>query len=432
MTATALTHTSAELRERCLELGDKVRELREAPASKRDDAWMKDLRTATAELAATDMEFSIRHRMEDYDMRSAAWDAIVEAEKRKPDPAEGGAGTRNVTGEEARTFGEMFVASDAYTEQRTGPRSGEFTLPEGRSLLGVIGEQRTLLTSSEDDGAAGGLFVPRGSPFLANVRRQRLFVRDLIPATPTNLNSVPYIRELSPAVNEGGASAVSEGSAKPEVTMQFEEADAPVRKIAAWIPVTNEVIDDAPTLRGYIDGRLLYMLALREEQQILAGTGTAPQLKGILDYTGGTLNIQTQAFSADAITTVGLAAGKIEVVDGYADGIAINPTDYWALITDRHSEQFDAGFSTGLPFGGPPTTLWGLPAVRTRAMTAGTAIVGAWALGAQIFDRLAATIKTTDSHDDYFIYNKTVILAEERVAFAVHRPDFFVSTDLTA
>jgi HK97 family phage major capsid protein len=61
-------------------------------------------------------------------------------------------------------------------------------------------------------------------------------------------------------------------------------------------------------------------------------------------------------------------------------------------------------------------------------------LVGSFRLGATLFDRMAATVRTSDSHSDYFVANKVAILIEERIALAVHRPDFFVETtiDLTA
>jgi HK97 family phage major capsid protein len=57
--------------------------------------------------------------------------------------------------------------------------------------------------------------------------------------------------------------------------MEFTPALAPVVKIAAWIPVTEEILEDAPTLAGYINTRLAYMVDLREEAQILNGPAPA-------------------------------------------------------------------------------------------------------------------------------------------------------------
>jgi HK97 family phage major capsid protein len=286
-------------------------------------------------------------------------------------------------------------------------------------------EIRTLLTTATTD-PAGGLFMPVGTPLPPLRRRMRLFVRDLISVTGTTLNSVPYIRELNPATNEVSATAVAEGTAKPEVTMQFVQADAPIRKIAAWIPITQEIADDAPTLRGYIDQRLAYMLALREEAQILNGNGTAPALRGILQTSG----IQTRSAGADKLTTLGLAIGDVENVDGEADGIAMNPITFWTMLTTRSATEYDVGQGATGPFGSVPTGVWGIPVIRTRQVAANKAIVGAWRLGATIFDRESTVIKTTDAHSDYFVLNKLVILAEERLGLAVNRPDLFVDTTL--
>ena len=280
---------------------------------------------------------------------------------------------------------------------------------------------RATITSAEP---GGGAFLPQApNPIAPNVRQMRMFLRDVLSVQQTNLSSIPYIREVSPASYEYSASAVSENTAKPEVVLDWSLDDAPVRKIAAWVPVTTEIIDDASTLQGYIDGRLAYMLAVREEWEILNGSGTAPHLKGILQYS----DLQTQAYtSTDRMITLGLAIGKVESVDGEADGIAMNPTDYWSMITTRQANAFDGGGSGPVPYAAAPGNPWGLPVIRSRGITAGSAIVGSWRMGATLFDRMQTTIKVGNQHSDYFTNNKVAVLAEERVALAVHRPDFFV------
>jgi hypothetical protein len=51
-------------------------------------------------------------------------------------------------------------------------------------------------------------------------------------------------------------------------------------------------------------------------------------------------------------------------------------------------------------------------------------------MGGQIFDRAGITVRSSDSHDDFFVKNKVAILAEERLAVAWYRPDFFVDCDI--
>lgn len=421
---------SHELRTVAIETASKLRELRVKPEADRSDKWADEVRTTTQQLLAIDAEERVTSRNEQQEMALLRWEAdVAEAVERaaKGDKYEG-RGPTAATGDhtaERRSAGDMFANSPEFRSwiEKSG---GNGTSP------GVNIEARTLITTSQVDTTEGGLFMPRGTPFLGNVDRRRLFIRQLLPNGNTELNSVPYIREVNPRSQETQATSVAEGTAKPEVQMQFVEADAIVRKIAAWIPVTNEILADAPTLRSYVDARLGYMIQVAEENQILNGTGNGADLRGIRNTTG----IQSQtAVSGDFPATLGLAISLIENVDLEADGVAINPIDYWTMLTTRHANRFDGQVIGSMggdpsPFGAPNFETWGLPTVRTRAMESGKTLVGAYRLGAQILDREGMTIKTSDSHVDYFINNKVAILIEERLALPVYRPDAFVVTTL--
>jgi HK97 family phage major capsid protein len=394
--------TLIELREQLLEHGDRIRELRQRGRDERTTNWSQDIRETRDIIYALDAE-----------MR------IAEMAANLPGPS---AGTLNFDRPEFRTAGELFTQHDDFSEWvKRGARG---------SSPGVEIERRNLLsTVVSGDGAS---MLPKGSPFIeaGALSRRRLFIRDVIAGGSTTLNSIPYVRELNPRANEGGASAVPEASAKPEVVMQFDPDDAPVRTIAAWIPVTMQVLEDIPTMRSYVDGRLGYMIALREEEEMLNGPGTGARVRGILQQSGR----QTQSFVTDRPTTIGRAVGLVENVDGEADGIAINPVEFWSMATTRYSTQFDGtggSTSNASPFGAPPATLWGLPVVRSRSVAVNKAVVGAWRMGAQVFDRSTVQIRVTDSHSDFFTSNRLVILAESRLALAVHRPDFFVECTLS-
>lgn len=365
------------------------------------------------------------------DVRSAVtfihnYDAVYTAMERGVIPVGSGptAGTAQLN-PGYQTLGQMVAEDAQYQALRAdhgaaSARSASMDIPG--SIFNHNEAYRTLVSSGTGSNDSG-LLLPKGQPLLPQPRQRRLFVRDLISVQETGLASVPYIREFNPEVNVLGASSVAESLPKPEVQLLWEADDAPVRKIAAWVPVTTEIIEDVPTLSGYIDTRLAYMLAVREELQILNGSGASPQIKGILNFTG----VQAQAFIAgDPMATLGRAIGKVEAVDGEADGMAIEPVTFWAMVTTRYANQFDGGFGSGVPYGQPPVNPWGVPVVRSRAVAANTAIVGSWAMGATLFDRMQTTVRVGNQHSDYFTTNKVAVLAEERVALAVVRPDFFV------
>ena len=413
----------AEVRSKLSEAARYGLDLQRTPADKRGKEWADDVRSAVDFVNLFDaVERGLKAEAEAKAQAEADERAKKAEEQRRRRGVSGPTAAFESLDEERISAGREVTSSEGYAE---------WAERGGRGLFET--EVRTLLLSENTDPAAG-VWRPVGTPTLrpGTERRQRLFVRDLLSVQPTGLSSVPYIRELNAATNETGATTTSEGSAKAEVTMQFVQVDAPIRKITAWIPATTEILADAPTLRGYIDNRLAYMILLEEEAQVLSGNGTAPNLRGITETTG----TQTQsAVAGDVPATFAQAFGKIENVDGDPDGVAMNPLDFWGAIGTRHTTQFDNGFSGNQPASVEIGSLtWGERVVRTRSLAEGSAIAGSWFLGATLFQREGVSIRVGDQHSDYFTTNKVAILGEERVGLAVHRPDFFVEVtiDLTA
>lgn len=319
-----------------------------------------------------------------------------------------------------RSAGHRVVEDEAFAAwAKSGARGNSPTV-----------ELRDLVAEGDANGSA--TLLPVGQPYLVDQRRRRLFIRDLIGVQGTTLSSIPYVREKNSVANSLSASTVAEGTTKPEAKIELTPDLAPVQVIATTIPITTQILEDGVTLVGYINGRLVYMLKIREELEILAGNGVSPDLKGITTYA----DIQTQAFTTDVLTTIGNAIAKVELVDGFADGIAMNPADFWAMATHRvagGSNSAGGGVFDAASFTQAPANfVWGLPAVRTNAMTVGEALVGNYAMGATLFDRSQSGVRVFEQHADYAATNKVLLRAEERVALAVNRPDFFVECDLTA
>ena len=71
-----------------------------------------------------------------------------------------------------------------------------------------------------------------------------------------------------------------------------------------------------------------------------------------------------------------------------------------------------------------------LPVVATNAMAEDKFLVGAFRLGAQVFDRWLARVEVATENEDDFIKNLVTILCEERLALAVYRPQAFIYGDM--
>jgi len=188
------------------------------------------------------------------------------------------------------------------------------------------------------------------------------------------------------------------------------------------------VLADEPQLRSIIDNELLYGLRLQEDAQIISGAGTGENLTGITATTG----IQTYNWSAGAFTPVPdtkadaiRRAATLSFLAYYEPtGVVMHPNDWEDVeLTKDSNGQYLVAVSVAL--GGEPR-VWRLPVIETPAIAEGTCVVGAFGTGAQLYDREQASIRISEQHSDFFIRNAIVVLAEQRLALAVKRPEAFV------
>ena len=111
-------------------------------------------------------------------------------------------------------------------------------------------------------------------------------------------------------------------------------------------------------------------------------------------------------------------------------GVVLHPND-WEDIELSKDEQGQYLVAVSVALGGQPR-LWRMPVVDTPAIAEGTALIGAFGTGAQLYDREQASIRISEQHADFFVRNAIVILAEQRLALAVKRPEAFVKVTFDA
>lgn len=312
-----------------------------------------------------------------------------------------------------QTLGEQFTANEDFTAWAQRP-SSRFSM-----------DVKSAITST--GGSAGDLIIPDRVPGIKAPGLQRLTIRDLLSWVRTTSNSVEFVRETGFTNN---AAPVSENPAglKAESNIVFEADSAPVVTIAHWIHASKQVLADIPMLQGYIDGRLRYGLKLKEEVQLLKGSGVGLNIDGIYtqatDYANPGVTVQNET----RIDRLRLALLQVELAEAWADGIVISPID-WAAIeltkTDDNAYLFANPRGQNLP------GLWGRNVVPTVAMDADDFLVGAFGGGiaAEGHDREDVTVSVATQDDRDFVKNMVKILMEERLALTVYRPEAFVKGD---
>ncbi len=263
--------------------------------------------------------------------------------------------------------------------------------------------------------SAGALVQPQMNPGILMPGLRRLTIRDLMAQGRTVSNAIDYVREN---VFTNSAAPVAEGALKPESQLTFTKETANVKTIAHWIQASRQIMDDAPMLESYVNGRLLFGLDLVEEVQLLNGDGTGDNLIGV--------NKVATAYDADLDAAGDTRADKIahaifQVTESEfeASGIILNPRDWHAIALLKDA---DGRYIFGGPAAFAARVMWGLPVVATKAQAQGTFTVGGFDLASQIWDRMDATIEISNQDRDNFVKNMLTILCEERLAVTHYRP----------
>ncbi len=329
-------------------------------------------------------------------------------------PGGNGGPDRNMVDSRGKSLGQLVSESWAYKNRAQMDSKGRFSC----KLDGV--DVKTLLTTAGSPG-----YVPANprTDLVVPYPNRRPMVADLIPTTNTDLQIVKWMEQVTFTNN---ASQVAEGGQKPESALDWDEKTVQLRTIAHWMPVTKQQIDFVSQLMSLLDNDMRLMIQLQEENQILNGNGSGENLTGFLSHA----NLQTQAFSVNNADTILKAITKVTWTGyGTATGIIMNPTNWEAI---RILKDSDNGYVLGSPLVDVTPRLWGIPVVVTNAITAGTALVGDFVLFSHLWRHDGIQVDVTDSHSDFFIYNKLVIRAEEYVALQIKRGSAFVqATGLT-
>ncbi|MCY1333638.1 phage major capsid protein, HK97 family [compost metagenome] len=329
---------------------------------------------------------------------------------------------------------QAMLANEKRDHGNDAPKTAGQLVAEGLKEKGVnsslrgshrVAMPRAAITSIT--GSGGALVDPERLPGVVTPPQRRMTIRDLVAPGTTDSNAIEYVRESG---FTNAAAPVSEGTAKPYSDLTFELENAPVRTVAHLFKASRQILDDASALQSYIDARARYGLMLVEETQLLYGNGTGANLHGIIP--------QAQAYAAPSgvsvtaeqrIDRIRLAILQAQLAEFPASGIVLNPID-WALI--ELTKDAENRYIVGSPQNGTTPTLWRLPVVETQAIVQDEFLVGAFALGAQIFDRMEIEVLVSTENDKDFENNMVTIRAEERLAFAVYRPEAFVTGSLTA
>ena len=255
-----------------------------------------------------------------------------------------------------------------------------------------------------------------------------LTIRQLFRAIPVASNMVNSLREAS-WTND--AAEVSQGAAKAESDITFEQYNVPITTAAHWIKVSNQLLADAPAIVAYIDTRLRDGLAQRIDAQLLNGNGTSPNLSGITD--SGNFTAYTASSGDLLVDAINRAKYQLWAKGYMPDAVIVNPAD-WGSMERAREYNSTVGYGNylyGMPGVAAGTNPFGVRIVLSSNMTIGKFAIGAFDMACALYNRQGATVEMGYINAD-FTNNLVTIRAEERLGLGVEKPSAIYYGDFTA
>lgn len=307
----------------------------------------------------------------------------------------------------------------------------QFRVPEIAAKLDYSLLNLKALILGNSTTSAGAFVINDFLPGYVDILQNPQTLLALIHRTRTSSDTVDWVKEstftnAAVFVAEATANDTLSGQ-KPESALNWQRVTAAVETIAHWIPITNRALADAPQLQDIINGRLITGLNLSLEAQIISGNGSSPNLTGLLN---ATILTQATASTESNLDTLLKAMTKIEISGKLsATHVVLNPINWQAmrLLRETAATATQGGYLMGPPSVPGPMTIFGVPVVKSQALTANTGLVGTFTPETHtFFDREQAVVRMGYVNSQ-FTQNLATILAELRGTLAVFRPYGFCS-----
>jgi HK97 family phage major capsid protein len=248
--------------------------------------------------------------------------------------------------------------------------------------------------------------------------RPAVHVVQFIPSGTISQASYKYMEETTHTATN--TVEIAEAGTYGEAAFALTERSKPVEKIGAWVPVTDEQLEDEPAAGAYLRSRLTAQIQRRLDSQVMVGDGSTPNILGTENVVG----IQTQAKGTDTIPDAFRKLLTKFQDDGFCEASVgfIAPSKWQDVVLERTA---DGLYVWGHPSVQGPETLWGVPIVATTAVTSTKIVAGDYATYGMLFMRRGMDVQVTNSHSTFFTTGKQAIRADIRAVMVHFRPKAF-------
>jgi HK97 family phage major capsid protein len=264
-------------------------------------------------------------------------------------------------------------------------------------------------------------------PGVNRISRPIRRIREISNVGSTTSKFVTYIQQTQNVTPGEGTLWVNEAGAKFNGQVKYEEISEEVKKIAAYIKVSKEMLADLAFVRSEINTELMEAIEQNIDYSLVNGAGGV-DLNGLL---GNIPNFSAGTFAgtipgANIMDLIRICKAQIEAANFVPTHVVLNPEDVAKIELTKTS----TGEYTYPAFWDANMRVAGLVVVSSNNITAGTMIVGDFTKF-NIKFREDMNMSVGYENDD-FTRNMVTILCEARLVSYIKGNDVnaFVESDI--
>ena len=247
-------------------------------------------------------------------------------------------------------------------------------------------------------------------------------IRSLLPLGSTDAQTIRYPKESAYSDN---AAATAETAAFGQSDFDLTATTVNVEKIGTYMRITGEMLDDIKQLTSYLSARVPEKVLSVEDNEILNGDGSSPNLDGLFTdgaaFAAGDFALAIE--SANEFDVLTVALNQLALSNYQADTILLNPTDLHKMILLKSTAN---EYLRNQIFSGLQPTINGIPVTVNTAVTSGKFLVGNLRQASQLWIRENLAVEFSREDSDNFQKNFVTVRAMERVALTNYLPKAIV------
>ena len=247
-------------------------------------------------------------------------------------------------------------------------------------------------------------------------------IRTLLPIGSTDAQTIRFPKESGYSDN---AAATAQGSTLGQSDFDITATSVNVEKIGTYMRLTEEMLLDTPQLTSYLSARVPGKVLSAEDNEILNGDGSSPNLDGLFTdgaaFSAGSFALAIESANEYDVLTVAL--NQLNLSNYQADTILLNPTDFHKIVLLKSTAN---EYLRNQIIQGVQPAIMGVPIVLSTAVTAGKFLVGNLSLATQLWIRDGLGIEFSREDSTNFRDGFVTVRAQERVALTNYAPNAIV------